>query len=379
MALTGVKIGDEVWRSCLTHALSTETEEVMGLLLGDIKEDKSKGTVDALVWGAVPQARSDRRKDRVETTPEQLAAAMALAEISSRKLFSFSLVFFPSLWKHRLSRTIGNTTRVIGWYHSHPHITVLPSHVDLRTQQSFQMLDPGFIGVIFSCFDDDANMVGRVQSIAFQSTNGRQRKVSGSFQSSSAQHSSFGFGSNGERSSVDEASSSLSVLEHLLKGSQLFSFFFLQTVVDINYTRRISDSSSNEIEQRLSPGIEEAMHLSSLDTSSGDFSRKEIPMQVVPVSTFNLANPPPDPLLSLQQTVFNEEKAAFEKAMHQSKQGQRIHPLAASHHCVTHQAALLKLMELCLVPAMTTLWDNLQQNKAQVKNLSGSCSERAKY
>ncbi|EFJ17747.1 hypothetical protein SELMODRAFT_420655 [Selaginella moellendorffii] len=250
--------------------------------------------------------------------------------------------------RRRLSRTIGNTTRVIGWYHSHPHITVLPSHVDLRTQQSFQMLDPGFIGVIFSCFDDDANMVGRVQSIAFQSTNGRQRKVSGSFQSSSAQHSSFGFGSNGERSSVDEASSSLS------------------TVVDINYTRRISDSSSNEIEQRLSPGIEEAMHLSSLDMSSGDFSRKEIPMQVVPVSTFNLANPPPDPLLSLQQTVFNEEKAAFEKAMHQSKQGQRIHPLAASHHCVTHQASLLKLMELCLVPAMTTLWDNLQQNKAQI-------------
>ncbi|XP_024543359.1 lys-63-specific deubiquitinase BRCC36-like [Selaginella moellendorffii] len=140
---------------------------------------------------------------------------------------------------------IGNTARVIGWYHSHPHITVLPSHVDLRTQQSFQMLDPG-----------------------------------------------------------------------------------------------------NEIDQRLSPGIEEAMHLSSLDMSSGDFSREEIPIQVVPVSTFNLANPPPDPLLSLQQTVFNEEKAAFEKAMHQSKQGQRIHPLAASHHCVTHQASLLKLMEL---------------------------------
>ncbi|EFJ16275.1 hypothetical protein SELMODRAFT_421956 [Selaginella moellendorffii] len=72
--------------------------------------------------------------------------------------------------------------------------------------------------------------------------------------------SNFGFGSNGN-GLPDEASSSLS------------------TVVDINYTRRISDSSSNEIEQRLSPGIEEAMHLSSLDMSSGDFSRKEIPMQ----------------------------------------------------------------------------------------------------
>jgi len=27
--------------------------------------------------------------------------------------------------------TTGRTTRVIGWYHSHPHITVLPSHVGM--------------------------------------------------------------------------------------------------------------------------------------------------------------------------------------------------------------------------------------------------------
>lgn len=36
----------------------------------------------ALIWGASPQTRSDRRKDRVETNPEQLAAASAQAEIS---------------------------------------------------------------------------------------------------------------------------------------------------------------------------------------------------------------------------------------------------------------------------------------------------------
>lgn len=28
-----------------------------------------------------------------------------------------------------MTTTTGRTTRVIGWYHSHPHITVLPSHV----------------------------------------------------------------------------------------------------------------------------------------------------------------------------------------------------------------------------------------------------------
>lgn len=30
-------MSEDVWLTCLTHALSTETEEIMGLLLGDIQ------------------------------------------------------------------------------------------------------------------------------------------------------------------------------------------------------------------------------------------------------------------------------------------------------------------------------------------------------
>ena len=37
MSLTSVKMTEEVWLTCLTHALSTETEEILGLLLGDIE------------------------------------------------------------------------------------------------------------------------------------------------------------------------------------------------------------------------------------------------------------------------------------------------------------------------------------------------------
>lgn len=37
MSLTSVKMSEDVWLTCLTHALSTETEEIMGLLLGDIQ------------------------------------------------------------------------------------------------------------------------------------------------------------------------------------------------------------------------------------------------------------------------------------------------------------------------------------------------------
>ena len=72
-------------------------------------------------------------QDRVEASPEQLASAMAAAE--------------------KLSEQSGMRVRVIGWYHSHPHITVLPSHVDVATQASYQQLDAGFIGIIFSTFN----------------------------------------------------------------------------------------------------------------------------------------------------------------------------------------------------------------------------------
>jgi len=32
-----VKMSEEVWLTCLSHALTTETEEIMGLLFGDIQ------------------------------------------------------------------------------------------------------------------------------------------------------------------------------------------------------------------------------------------------------------------------------------------------------------------------------------------------------
>ena len=53
---------------------------------------------------------------------------------------------------HTHART--HTLKVLGWYHSHPHITVWPSHVDVGTQADYQLMDDNFIGLIFSCFND---------------------------------------------------------------------------------------------------------------------------------------------------------------------------------------------------------------------------------
>lgn len=91
--------------------------------------------MEAVVRHVVMMQRTDRRRDRVEVDITQLAEAAELAS--------------------NLSRQRGVLMNVMGWYHSHPHITVLPSHVDLRTQAQYQMLNDGFLGLIIAGFQTD--------------------------------------------------------------------------------------------------------------------------------------------------------------------------------------------------------------------------------
>ena len=107
MALASISLGSEAAFCAVAHALSTERQEVMGLLFGRWAPAEGRGW-RALVESAQPLSRSDRRADRVEVTAPQLAAAAEAAERQGR--------------------------RVVGWYHSHPHITAAASAVDVRTQ-----------------------------------------------------------------------------------------------------------------------------------------------------------------------------------------------------------------------------------------------------
>ncbi|XP_047572873.1 lys-63-specific deubiquitinase BRCC36 isoform X2 [Lutra lutra] len=144
-AVQAVHLESDAFLVCLNHALSTEKEEVMGLCIGEVD------TVRIVhIHSVIILRRSDKRKDRVEISPEQLSAASTEAE--------------------RLAELTGRPMRVVGWYHSHPHITVWPSHVDVRTQAMYQMMDQGFVGLIFSCFIEDKNTkTGRVLYTCFQS------------------------------------------------------------------------------------------------------------------------------------------------------------------------------------------------------------------
>ncbi|KAI9237220.1 hypothetical protein MVEG_08957 [Podila verticillata NRRL 6337] len=151
-ALSRVVVQSNVLHILLAHALSTEKEEIMGMLMGDwVKEGP---TEIARVDGVSLLTRSEKRKDRVEIGPEQLILAAVEAE--------------------EITKATGKTTRVIGWYHSHPHITVFPSHVDLRTQLSQQTMDRRFIGMIVSCFNTDSDLANKIQITCFQSSSDSQ-------------------------------------------------------------------------------------------------------------------------------------------------------------------------------------------------------------
>ncbi|XP_054708907.1 lys-63-specific deubiquitinase BRCC36-like [Uloborus diversus] len=145
MALEKVLMPSDVYFVCVNHALSTEGEEIVGLFVGEINSEKVAHISAVLIL-----RRSDKRKDRVEISPEQLSNASTEAE--------------------RLAHILKRQVRIVGWYHSHPKLTVWPSLIDVNTQDSYQLMDDGFIGIIFSVFNEDPTRKGgRIQMTCYQS------------------------------------------------------------------------------------------------------------------------------------------------------------------------------------------------------------------
>jgi len=144
--LASVVVTPDVMSACWAHALTTEKEEIMGLLVGKMVED-------TLVISAMKVIkRLTKQKDRVEFDNRDLIAGAEYAG------------------------SLPGSVSVSGWYHSHPHITVHPSHVDLATQASYQTMDPNFIGLIFSVFNYDPNTgIDTKEVAAFQSVKGEHR------------------------------------------------------------------------------------------------------------------------------------------------------------------------------------------------------------
>ncbi|KAH0668100.1 hypothetical protein KY285_029306 [Solanum tuberosum] len=361
MALTSVKMTEEVWLTCLSHALSTETEEIMGLLLGDTQQSKN-GSVTALIWGALPQPRCDRRKDRVETNPEQLTAASN----------------DPGNRKNNKSDWLK------GFKICNPQMGP-----DVRTQAMYQLLDAGFIGLIFSCFSEDAQKVGRIQVIAFQSLDGKQqnhmllRPIS-----LSPVHKNSVIDLESPLSSADtsRAGSKIEILEQdtgdsrasalASKGgtrsTDLGNFFAnVDNRVGENlHANSLSNAVIDVDPMDMSESMQEAMHRSNLEMSGAEYVRKEIPLLVLPSSSLFNLDAPLNSFTDLQRVLFEEERTAYNQAVVTNMRETKVHPLTFIHHTSTYQASMCKLMEYCLSPAISSLQDQLRENEIRLKMLS---------
>ncbi|KAL0140786.1 lys-63-specific deubiquitinase BRCC36-like protein [Mucor lusitanicus] len=154
-----------IYHLILTHAYSTENEEIIGMLIGywetlpsnnPYQKTKSIAHVKYISF----LTRSDKRKDRVEIAPESLHLAALEAEVSCCVNVG-SLLCDVDCIIQEFGKKTGKPMMVIGWYHSHPHITVFPSHV--------------VFGIIASCFDSHNDNTEKLQITCFQSAQDNQR------------------------------------------------------------------------------------------------------------------------------------------------------------------------------------------------------------
>ncbi|GJN15093.1 hypothetical protein PR202_gb01983 [Eleusine coracana subsp. coracana] len=258
-----------------------------------------------------------------------------------------------------MTATIGKTTRVIGWYHSHPHITVLPSHVglynslepcipDVRTQAMFQLLDPGFVGLIFSCFSEDAQKVGKIQVTAFQSQGGQQYTVTplaitpvvdvesslSSSDNALASHSIEGI----EQDTGDSRFSKSN------KGWGRYSDMDFYSYPESNYLPNhqpeknaiaaynpdnTREASVDPYDSDMTPSLQEALHRSNMDVSidfnlqflansGAEYVRKEVPLYVLPTRNLLKLDTAVTSYCDMQHVLFEEEKSAYNQAMQQN-------------------------------------------------------------
>ena len=141
-----IRLSNDVYRACYHHALSTQSQEIVGLLIGKVENQ----VVDIVALKIVK--RLDKKQDRVEISDEQLMETMEFTDVLKAKLNLSEL-------------------NVVGWYHSHPNITVWPSHVDLKTQFNYQRMSETWIGLIFAVFNKEkVQKSHKYELVAFQAS-----------------------------------------------------------------------------------------------------------------------------------------------------------------------------------------------------------------
>uniref|UniRef100_A0A0D9WJ96 BRCC36 C-terminal helical domain-containing protein n=1 Tax=Leersia perrieri TaxID=77586 RepID=A0A0D9WJ96_9ORYZ len=283
MSLTEVRIGEEVWLTCLTHALTTEAEEIMGLLFGDIKVTHTHTHTYSSALPP-PCAFEQGRGDGGDM------GGVAADEV-------------------RAEEGQGG---------------------DERTQASFQLMDQGFVGLIFSCFSEDAQKVGKIQVIAFQSLGGNQQPI-----------------------------------------------VPVNPVINIDTSWSSLDTTSNPalIEGIEDTGDSKASRNSKVWAKSSDVdfyphsdANHSATQQSNAIVAYDPNNAPETPV----DLDGSDMTPSIQEALHRSTldiSDGKIHPLTSIHHVSTYNSSLCKLMEYCLSPAITVLQDRLKENELRLSML----------
>ncbi|KAL2926224.1 Lys-63-specific deubiquitinase BRCC36 [Bienertia sinuspersici] len=240
----------------------------------------------------------------------------------------------------------------------------------------YQLLDSGFIGLIFSCFNEDALKVGRIQVIAFQSLDGKQSSSSRPVILSPA-----------HKSNIIDVESSLSSDDVSRLGSGKAEKPEQDTGDSRTAVTKGTDKAGGKFQPEsagnvfgdidpmdMSDGMQEAMHRSHLEMSGAEYIRKEVPLHVLPASSLLQLDSPLASFTDLQRVLYEEEKAAYNQAISQNMRDGKMHPLTFIHHTSTYQASMCKLMEYCLTPAIETLEGRLRENEFRL----GMLTEEAK-
>ncbi|KAL6285841.1 hypothetical protein ACE6H2_010231 [Prunus campanulata] len=409
MSLTGVKMSEDVWLTCLTHALSTETEEIMGLLLGDIEvhslpfpsSNSLASTYVVHVLGFLTVLVL-KLLDRFDAW-SKCRAGMDLCFCTLRSLSLKSTVIPFTLVRSRIdmyesAHTVPEGENVgpikcFDWMESYGGIRGRGILSYVRTQAMYQLLDSGFIGLIFSCFSEDINKVGRIQVIAFQSSDGKQHHMSRPISLSPV-----------NKSPVIEVESSLSTSENeparslraecpeqdtadsrtsgtIKGGGRSSDLGLLFANADANhlekeknggnYHTNTSDIIIADIDHMdMSESMQEAMHRSNLDLSGAEYVRKEVPLHVLPTSSLIKLDSPLLSFTELQRVLYEEERAAYNQAISQNMRDGKVHPLTYIHHTSMYQASMCKLIEYCLSPAINALQCRLRENEIRLAMLT---------
>ncbi|TVU20418.1 hypothetical protein EJB05_36626, partial [Eragrostis curvula] len=290
----------------LSHALTTEKEEVMGLLLSDIEVTPPP----AIRPNPSPHSRpplllEQGRHDRLD-----------MGGGAADEIFIYN-------------------------YNKGLHNSLERCIPDVRTQAMFQLLDSGFVGLIFSCFSgEDAQKVGKIQVIAFQSQGGHQHIVTplaiapvidleSSWSSSDnvspsiegieqdTGDSRFSKSDKGRRRSLDTGFYSYPDTNNSTKHKPG------ETAIVAYDPDNIHEASIDPYDSDMTPSIQEALHWSNMDVSffansGAEYVRKEVPLHILPIRNMLKLDTALTSYCDMQHVLFEEEKSAYNQAMQQN-------------------------------------------------------------